>query len=255
MKGAGAVIRPPRLLAVVVLAAFALPVIVLGAFVPGLRLEDDIRKLDYRDRSTARFAEQFESRWFGEQEGRLVIASGTYRRYDVVADVFSSLDTNGAIELYRRTRERCRQAGVLPYELALCDLDEAEIDLELNLTGEGDRLAHRAHAAFEDLGMVYEAGKALVLRAVAASQAGRAGDALELFADARARFVEQANPVRPALIDLYRALILHREGRHSEAEELAVEKAVSTASDICTMKRYGLRLVNRKRISGSVRKK
>ena len=37
-----------------------------------------------------------------EDEGRLVIASGSYRRYDVVADVFTSLDTDGAIELYRR---------------------------------------------------------------------------------------------------------------------------------------------------------
>lgn len=126
-----------------------------------------------------------------------------------------------AIELYRQTRERCRRTGVLPYEMALCDLDEAEIDLELNLTTEGERLARRAHAAFEELGMVYEAGKALVLRAVAASQADRAEEALELFDDARARFVEQANPVRPALIDLYRAIVLHREGRHEEAEELA----------------------------------
>jgi hypothetical protein len=37
-----------------------------------------------------------------EDEGRLVIASGTYRRYDVVTEVFASLDSHGAIELYRR---------------------------------------------------------------------------------------------------------------------------------------------------------
>jgi hypothetical protein len=37
-----------------------------------------------------------------EDEGSLVIASGTYRRYDVVADVFASLDSDGAIELYRQ---------------------------------------------------------------------------------------------------------------------------------------------------------
>jgi hypothetical protein len=42
----------------------------------------------------------------GEDEGRLVIASGTYRRYDVVSDVFSSLDSDGAIELYRQFRPR-----------------------------------------------------------------------------------------------------------------------------------------------------
>ena len=37
-----------------------------------------------------------------DDEGRLVIASGSFRRYDVVAEIFTSLDTDGAIELYRR---------------------------------------------------------------------------------------------------------------------------------------------------------
>lgn len=41
-----------------------------------------------------------------EDEGQLVIASGAYRRYDTVADVFSSLDSAGAVELYRRFRPR-----------------------------------------------------------------------------------------------------------------------------------------------------
>jgi len=41
-----------------------------------------------------------------EDEGALVIASGAYRRYDLVTDVFASLDSNGAIELYRQFRPR-----------------------------------------------------------------------------------------------------------------------------------------------------
>jgi hypothetical protein len=41
-----------------------------------------------------------------EDQGRLVIASGSYRRYDLVADVFTSLDSNGAVELYRRFSPR-----------------------------------------------------------------------------------------------------------------------------------------------------
>ncbi len=41
-----------------------------------------------------------------EDEGRLVIAAGTYGRYDVVTDVFTSLDSDGAIELYRQFRPR-----------------------------------------------------------------------------------------------------------------------------------------------------
>ena len=37
-----------------------------------------------------------------EDEGSLVIASGAYQRYNLVADVFTSIDSDGAIELYRQ---------------------------------------------------------------------------------------------------------------------------------------------------------
>ena len=36
-----------------------------------------------------------------EDEGRLVISAGSYGRYQLVADVFASFDTDGAVELYR----------------------------------------------------------------------------------------------------------------------------------------------------------
>ena len=44
--------------------------------------------------------------YVSEDEGRLVVASGTYRRYNLVSDVFTSIDSNGAIEIYRRFRPR-----------------------------------------------------------------------------------------------------------------------------------------------------
>ncbi len=37
-----------------------------------------------------------------EDEGRLVIAAGSFRRYAVVADTFASIDSAGSAELYRR---------------------------------------------------------------------------------------------------------------------------------------------------------
>ena len=39
-----------------------------------------------------------------EYEGQLVIAAGSYRRYQLVADVFASFDTESAVELYRTFR-------------------------------------------------------------------------------------------------------------------------------------------------------
>ena len=41
-----------------------------------------------------------------EDEGRLVIASGSYGRYDVVTDVFTALESDGANELYRQFQPR-----------------------------------------------------------------------------------------------------------------------------------------------------
>jgi CHAT domain-containing protein len=125
-----------------------------------------------------------------------------------------------ALEMYQRSRAWSLEAGD-PYELALCDLDQAEIYLELNLTEEGERLAQLAFAAFEELAMPYEGAKTVAFLAIAAHQQGRDFQALRLFDDARQRFVAQENLVWPAAIDLYQALILHDAGRSPEARRLA----------------------------------
>ena len=44
------------------------------------------------------------------QDGRTVIDPAGYRRYDVIAEVFSSLDTEGTVEVYRRLGPLIRQA-------------------------------------------------------------------------------------------------------------------------------------------------
>ncbi len=121
-----------------------------------------------------------------------------------------------AIELYRVTRESCERMGDA-YHRALCNLDQAEIYLELNLIEEGAELAQQAYASFEDLKMGYEAAKSLALLAVAAQQQRKPFRALELFAKARERFSAERNWIWPALIDLYQALILYHEGRAYEA--------------------------------------
>jgi tetratricopeptide (TPR) repeat protein len=112
-----------------------------------------------------------------------------------------------AIELYDATRILC--CGVNDrYHAALCDLDESELYLELNLSEEGDKLAHRAHAGFQKLGMGYEAAKALTFRGVAAGQQGKAAQALMAFDQARKLFVREANQFWPPLVDIYKALVL-----------------------------------------------
>jgi tetratricopeptide (TPR) repeat protein len=126
-----------------------------------------------------------------------------------------------AIELYDQTRALCADLGDR-YHQALCDLDESEIYLELNLTEGGTELAQDAFAAFTELGMTYEAAKAATFSAIAISQQGRHKHAVEAFDRARDLFVKEGNPLWPPLIDLYKALVLYEAGENDQAEDLAV---------------------------------
>ncbi|MGE3841522.1 MAG: CHAT domain-containing protein [Vicinamibacterales bacterium] len=124
-----------------------------------------------------------------------------------------------AIELYRVARERCVASGDR-YHAALCDLDQSELYLEINLVSEGLALAWRAEAGFAGLGLRFERGKAMVNAAVAEHQRRRPRAADRRFRRARRLLIQEPSPVWPALIDLYRALNLE-EARPTIAERLA----------------------------------
>ena len=123
-----------------------------------------------------------------------------------------------AIELYRVARERCLAADDR-YHACLCDLDQSELYLEINLVPEGVQLAKRAGAGFHVLGLEYERAKALVNLATGEYLRGRVDAADLRFREARRIFVGERNAMWPPLIDLYRALVL--EGRDpARAERL-----------------------------------
>jgi CHAT domain-containing protein len=127
-----------------------------------------------------------------------------------------------AIELYDKTRESCRKFGD-KYHQALCDLDQSEIYLELNLTESGEQMAHAAFEGFKELGLRYEAAKAATFSAIALSQQGHTERALGLFDEARGMFIEEKNQLWPALINLYKALVLY----DAESDDAAYELAAS----------------------------
>ena len=127
-----------------------------------------------------------------------------------------------AIEMLRTTREKSEVNGDA-HILALCYLDLSDIYLELNLSGEARDVAHEGYERFRKLGMGYEEAKCLANEATALSQLGNALRALELFNQARAKFVSEKNFVWPWLIDLYRALVLFREGRFFESRRYCAE--------------------------------
>jgi len=125
-----------------------------------------------------------------------------------------------AMELYRAARQQSIALGDA-YHQALCDLDESELYLELNLVEEGIQLAKQAYAGFSKLEIGYESAKALANLAIGAGRQGEPFKALELFEKAREMFVREDNRVWPALIDVFRAVVLHQEGRHFEARRFA----------------------------------
>jgi CHAT domain-containing protein/tetratricopeptide (TPR) repeat protein len=124
-----------------------------------------------------------------------------------------------AIELYRGAREDCAKMGDA-YRQALCDLDQSEMYLELNLIEEGAHLAKDAQAAFRKLGMSYEAAKAQTNLAISLSHHGQSTLALDLFQEARQLFEKESNRAWIATIDLYQALVYHRERRLDDALQL-----------------------------------
>lgn len=125
-----------------------------------------------------------------------------------------------AIHLYREARRGC-EAGGDDYHRALCDLDQAEIFLELNMVDEAATLARSAIAGFGELRLPYESAKALTASAIALSRQGNFSLALEQLTEARGIFVKEKNELWPALIDFYRAVVLYRERRPEKAMRLA----------------------------------
>jgi CHAT domain-containing protein len=124
-----------------------------------------------------------------------------------------------AIEMLLATRAECEKNGDA-HVLALCYLDLAEIYLELNLSTEAQDSAHEGYLRFQKLGMGYEEAKCQAYEAMALSQLGKALRSLELFMQARAKFVSEKNLVWPWLMDLYQAVVLYNEGRLFEARRL-----------------------------------
>jgi CHAT domain-containing protein len=126
-----------------------------------------------------------------------------------------------AIEILHAAAAASKRTGDA-YHAALSLLDLSEIYLELNLSVDAREMAEQAHARFSELGMGYEAAKALANAATSHGQEGKAFKALEIYASARTGMVAEQNRVWPSLIDLYQAILLVDEGRLFEARRLCI---------------------------------
>ncbi len=136
--------------------------------------------------------------------------------YNIAYLYFLRGDYLAARDLYEDARREAKRAGDT-YHAALCDLDQAEMWIELNLISDAAGMARRASRAFQKLGMGYERAKAQVFLALCAGRQGELERALSLLQRARKHFEAEANAVWPALIDLQAALLLEHAGFSAKA--------------------------------------
>jgi tetratricopeptide (TPR) repeat protein len=126
-----------------------------------------------------------------------------------------------ALQSFARLRQRFEQSG--SRHVALCDLDEAQIYIQLNLPREAEALAARATERFAALGEKYEEAKATALVGVALIQMRRYADALDVFRTAQQIFEVEGNLYWIGLLDLYRAEVHLSLQRLWEAQALATQ--------------------------------
>jgi tetratricopeptide (TPR) repeat protein len=86
-----------------------------------------------------------------------------------------------ALQAFARLREYFKDSGSEWY-LALCDLDESEIYLQLNISRDAATIASRAIEQCGRIGMKYEEAKGRAFFGAALMQMRRFGEALETFA-------------------------------------------------------------------------
>ena len=155
--------------------------------------------------------------------------------YNIACVHYHRGEYNRALKMLRRTRETCQDVGD-PYHSALSHLDLAEIYLELNLIQEAAEMAQEAFGRFRQLGIGYEAAKSLTFLALALNRQKQTARALELFAQARAMFINEQNRVWASLIDLYRAVVLFDRGEFSQSRLLCEDALKFFASSIMPTK-------------------
>jgi CHAT domain-containing protein/tetratricopeptide (TPR) repeat protein len=129
---------------------------------------------------------------------------------------------SAALEGFSRLRQQFEKAGSLRH-YALCDLDEAEIYLQLNLSNDATTLAIRAAEQFEKLGFRYEQAKATAFYGVGLMQMRRFAEALNVFRSAQQIFELENNRYWIGLLDLYRAEVHLSLDRYWEAQAVATQ--------------------------------
>ena len=157
-------------------------------------------------------------------------------RYNKAYLYFMSGRLSEALALFQQVRSLFLANGSRRFS-ALCDLDEAEIYVQLRLPHDALLLARAAADSFSKLDLQYEQGKAIAYAAIALTQKRQFGEALTAFREAQILLEQQGNAFWSAQLDLYRAEVLFSIGRHWEAFSLASDADAKFSELACSEKR------------------
>jgi CHAT domain-containing protein len=125
-----------------------------------------------------------------------------------------------ALRMAEQLRRKHEAAADLR-RVALCDLDRAEIYLQLNLFDEAASLVGKASRTFRRLGNRYEAAMCLMFLGIAEFKRLNDHGAEQAFLEAREMFTAEGNDVFEAAVDMWRAQLAIRDKRFEPARELA----------------------------------
>lgn len=150
-----------------------------------------------------------------------------------------------ALNSFGRLRQRFENSGSQRHS-ALCDLDEAEMYVQLGLSTDAAILAQHAIHQFHELGMPFEEGRASANYGVALMQLRRFAEALSSFHDAQNIFEAAGNKYWIGLLNLYRAEVHISMQRLWEAQTLATEaKAIFDELSIPSKQIFSLVMLGR----------
>ena len=127
-----------------------------------------------------------------------------------------------AFRSFSRLRQHFERSGSRRH-YALCDVDEAEMYIQLNLPKDAATLARRAAEQFKEIGLHYEEAKATAFLGVALFQMRGYSEALDAFQTAQNMFESEGNLYWRGLLDLYRAEVHLSLYRYWEAQTLAAQ--------------------------------
>jgi CHAT domain-containing protein/tetratricopeptide (TPR) repeat protein len=148
-----------------------------------------------------------------DQAGRFLQASQA--RFNIAYLEFLRGNYNTALSGYYRLRDRLAELGSTELA-ACCNLDLAELLLELNAFEEASETASRAALVFEELEMPAELARCVRARGLAAMGLGQFEETRKHFLRARDVFARIGNRVHTAITDAYLAELAGRQGNEDE---------------------------------------